>query len=264
MRPRFGIDPMRDQCVASRVMRAHRLHSLCQKPLGEHVRRLFLTFIVSLAGPAQAAGDAIVNIDDARRDERARAVKDILTVSAETVVRRLGREDGFLRDERAHIPLPDGLTRAATGLRRFGMGRYPAELEVNANRAAEAAVPALRPLLLESISQIDVIEMRAGLHAGETASQYFRRQTHSTLATRFLPMVREATRRLRVADLYQQVAGRASKVGLLRSNAANLDEYITLKALEAVYAGMAEEERALRAPAARQTQKTLRKVSSPR
>jgi len=228
------------------------------------VHRLFFTFIVALAGPAQAAGDAIVNIDDARRDERTRALKDTLTVSAETVIRRLGREDGFLRDERAHIPLPDGLTRAANGLRRFGMGRYPAELEVNVNRAAETAVLGLRPLLLESISQIDVVQARTAVHADETASQYFRRQTHAALAPRFLPMVRAATRQLHVADSYQQVAARATKVGLLRSDAANLDEYITLKALEAVYAGMAEEERALRSPTVRQTQKALRTASSPR
>src|SRR2546423_1519360 len=51
--------------------------------------------------------------------------------------------------------LPEGLSRAANGLRRFGMGRYPAELEVNLNRAAEAAVPELLPILLEAIARID-------------------------------------------------------------------------------------------------------------
>jgi len=229
------------------------------------VHRLFFTFIVALALPAQAARNVASAADNASEQEITRALQDALSVSAQASIRRLGREDGFLRNERVHIPLPDSLARAASALRHVGMVRYPAELETNLNRAAEAAVPELRELFVDAISHITFADARAAVSAGdETAAQYFRRHTYSAMAIRFLPVVRAATARLRVADSYQQVAGRAVKVGLLRSDDANLDDYVTAKALDAVYATMAEEERAMRTHPMQQTQKALRRVSGVR
>ena len=128
------------------------------------------------------------------------------------------------------------------------MARYPEELETTMNRAAEAAVPELRVLLLDAIARIGFDDARAVIAASDrSAARYFRAQTQAAMETGFLPAVQRATRKLRVADAYNQVAGRAAKVGLVRSENANLDEYIARKALDGVYATMAEEERALRA-----------------
>lgn len=229
------------------------------------VHRLFFTFILVLALPAQAARNVVSAADDASEEQITRTLQDALSLSAQAAIRRLGREDGFLRNERVHIPLPDSLARAASALRRVGMVRYPVELETNLNRAAEAAVPELGVPFVDAISHITFADARAAVSAGdETAAQYFRRQTYSGMAIRFLPAVRAVTGRLRVADSYQQVAGRAAKFGLLRSDDANLDDYITAKALDAVYATMAEEERAMRTYPMQQTQKALRRVSGVR
>jgi Protein of unknown function (DUF4197) len=226
------------------------------------VHRLFFTFIVALALPAEAARNAASAATDASEQELTLALQDALSVNAEAAIRRLGRQDGFVRNERVHIPLPDGLSRAASTLRRLGMARYPVDLETNLNRAAEAAVPELRAPFLEAIARVTFADARAMGSAGdETAVQYFRRKTYNGMTVRFLPAVHSATRRLQVADSYQQVARRAAKVGLLRADTANLDDYITAKALDAVYATMAEEERAMRTYPIRQTQKTLRRIS---
>lgn len=163
------------------------------------------------------------------------------------------------------ITLPENLSRAATTLRRFGMARYPEELETTMNRAAEAAVPELRVLFLDAIAHLSFDDARAVITAGDqSAARYFRAQTEAAMAARFLPAVQTATRKLRVADAYNQVAGRAAKVGLVRAENANLDEYIARKALEAVYVTMADEERAMHASPIRPTQKVLRSVSGAR
>jgi transposase len=146
--------------------------------------------------------------------------------------------------------------------KHFGdLGRYPDELVVAMNRAAESAVPEARALLVDAISQMSVDDGKEVIRGGaESATRYFRRQTEAAMAARFLPVVQAATRRLQVADPYNQAAGRAAKVGLLRLEDSNLDEYVTRKALDGVYSAMAEEERAIRAHPMQQTQKTLRKV----
>ena len=224
-------------------------------------RRLLFTFVVALVLPAQAACVIAAEADTAAEREITRTLKDALAGSAEAAIRRLGTEDGFLRNQRARIALPEGLHRAATGLRRFGMGRYPAELETTLNRAAEAAVPELRVPFFDAISRIAFADVRAAVTAGdETAAQYFRRQTYASMATRFLPAVQAATRRLHTVEAYQQVAGRAAKVGLVSADAAKLDDYIAAKALDAVYAAMAEEERTMRAYSIGQTRTAVRRV----
>jgi hypothetical protein len=145
------------------------------------------------------------------------------------------------------------------------MARYPEELESYDNRAVEAAVPELRVLLLDAIARIGFDDARAVIAASDqSAVHYFRAQTQAAMEKRFVPAVQRATRRLRVADAYNQVAGRAAKVGLVRSEDANLDEYIVRKALDGVYATMAEEEGALRASPIPPTQKVLRSASGAR
>jgi len=222
------------------------------------------TFVVVLALPAEAAR-TVAAADESAEREITRTLKDALSASTEAAIRRLGTEDGFLRNQQARIALPDSLSRAAAGLRRFGMGRYPAELETTLNRVAESAVPELRAPFIDAISRITFVDVRSAVNAGdETAAQYFRRQTYANMATRFLPAVQSAAHRLHTADVYQQVAGRAAKVGLLSADAAKLDEYVAGKALDAVYAAMADEERAMRAYSIRQTRTAVRRVAGAR
>ena len=59
--------------------------------------------------------------------EAARGLRDALVLAAEKAVSRLGQEDGFLLNEKVRIPLPDGLERLDSPLRRFGMGHYADE-----------------------------------------------------------------------------------------------------------------------------------------
>jgi uncharacterized protein DUF4197 len=226
------------------------------------VHRLLFTFVVALALPAQAAR----SVGDERSDnEIARALKEALSAGAERAIRTLGREGGFMLNPRVRIPLPDNLSRAATTLRRFGMSRYPEQLELTMNRAAEAAVPELRTMFSDAIARIKFDDARAMLIAGDqSAAQYFRARTEDAMAARFLPAVQAATRKLHVAAAYNQVAGRAAKVGLVHAEDANLDQYIARKALDAVYLMIAEEERALRGAPRRNGQKVLRSASEAR
>ncbi len=145
------------------------------------------------------------------------------------------------------IPLPESLERAERLLRRVGMGRYADELVVSMNRAAEAAVPEARTLLLDSIRMMSVQDAKGILTGGESAAtDYFRRTTRAQLHARFLPIVEKATVRVKLAQTYEQYAEKAAAVGLLKREDADFDAYVTEKALDGLYFIIAEEEKKIR------------------
>ena len=97
---------------------------------------------------------------------------------------------------------------------------------------------------LENITRQDAKGIISG---GETAgTEYFRRTTREQLHKRFLPIVQRATARVDLAQKYDQYAERAATVGLLKKEDADLDEYVTQKALDGLYLMVAEEEKKIR------------------
>ena len=74
------------------------------------------------------------------------------------------------------------------------MGAQADELVTAMNRAAEAAVPEAKTLLVDSVKQMSVQDVTAILTGPEdAATQYFRRTTSEKLAAKFLPIVQKAT-----------------------------------------------------------------------
>jgi hypothetical protein len=132
-------------------------------------------------------------------------------------------------------------------MRRFGMAKYADELIMTLNRAAEAAVPEAQQLFIDSLRQMSVQDAKGILTGGDTAgTAYFRRTTADELSARFLPIVRRSTERVGLAQKYNQYAAKGVRVGLIEAEDANLDDYVTRKALDGLYFMVAEEERKIR------------------
>jgi hypothetical protein len=162
-------------------------------------------------------------------------------------VEQLGRENGFYGDARVKIPLPESLARTERSLRRLGMGRYADELALAMNRAAEAAVPEAKQLFVDSVKKMSVKDAKGVLTGGETAgTEYFRRTTSAQLTKRFLPIVRKSTEKVGVAQTYNRYAQQGAALGLIREEHADLDAYVTQKALDGLFFMVAEEEKKIR------------------
>ena len=219
------------------------------------MRLVSLMIGLVLAAPAWAQLENITN------REAINALKSALDRGARAAVAQLGRENGFLGDARVKIPLPESLRRAEKNMRRFGMGKYADELIVTLNRAAEAAVPEAKQLFVDALRQMSVQDAKGILTGGETAgTEYFRRVTAQELAKRFLPIVQRATARVGLAQKYNQYAARGVRVGLVEAEDANLDDYVTRKALDGLYFVVAEEERKIRKDPVGAASSLIRKV----
>ncbi|MDP3679111.1 MAG: DUF4197 domain-containing protein [Methylotenera sp.] len=82
----------------------------------------------------------------------------------------------------------------------------------------------------------------------------------STMAKKFLPIVKKATEDVQLAQQYNKFAQMGSKVGLVKKEQVNLEQYVTQKTLDGVYLMMAKEEAAIRKDPVGQTSNLLKKV----
>jgi uncharacterized protein DUF4197 len=193
------------------------------------------------------AGPALAQLDRLTQREALSGLKAALEQGAHAAVATLGRADGFLGNPQVKIPLPESLERTEKLARRLGFANEVDNLIVAMNRAAEAAVPEARKLLVDSVKKMSAQDAKSVLTGGDTAaSDYFRRSTHQTLHDRFLPIVVKATEKVGVAQKYRELARPAAAFGLLKTEHADLDEYVTQKALDGLYFMLAEEEKKIR------------------
>jgi len=201
-----------------------------------------IVLLLSLVPLSSLRAQGLLSVADASAGLRA-----ALERGAESAVRLLGRPDGFLGNPKVRIPLPGALHDLADLLRRMGQGGRVDALETAMNRAAEQATPEARNLLRQAIRTMTIDDARRILTGGDTAAtNFFSERTRAPLSTRFLPIVTRATERVELAQRYNDVAGRAARFGLVRPQDANLQQYVTDRALDGIYLTIGEEERKIR------------------
>jgi hypothetical protein len=216
---------------------------------------IFAALVMTAAAPALGQLERLT-----QRDALA-GLKAALERGSRAAVAELGRTDGFFGNPQVKIPIPESLERTEKLARRLGFSNEVEELVEAMNRAAEAAVPEARKLLLDSVKKMTVQDAKGILTGGDTAgTAYFRRTADKTLHDRFLPIVSTATEKVGVAQRYKEFARPAAALGLLKTEHADLDEYVTQKALEGLYFMLGEEEKKIRKDPVGTGSAILRKV----
>ena len=188
-----------------------------------------------------------LTLDDLTNADAAKGLKTALEKGALSAVGMLGAKDGFLGNDQVRIPLPGYLNDAAQLLRTFGQGAKVDELLTAMNRAAEAAVPQSKELLLKAVQTMSVIDAKGILSGGNTAvTDFFASKTRPALAVKFLPVVTQATSKVGLVDKYNELAGKASDLGLLKKEDSNIQKYVTGKTLDGLFFMISEEEKKIR------------------
>lgn len=212
--------------------------------------------VAGLGPEARAALGDLLSESDASL-----GVKTALERGAVSAVSLLGRTDGFLKNPKVMIPLPGFLKDAAQILKFTGQQKKVDELVTAMNRAAEAAVPQAQALLIDAVKTLSVADAVKIVRGGETSvTQYFSGKTRVPLGEKFLPIVTTATEKVSLAEKYNAVAGKASGLGLVKKEDANIQTYVTRKALDGLYWMIGEEEKKIRRDPVGTGSDILRKV----
>lgn len=188
---------------------------------------------------AQAAGFS--------ESDAASGVRIALERGVEFAVALLGKPNGFLDNPKVRIPLPGSLNQAAQVLKAMGQQKRVEELVVAMNRAAEAAVPEGKAILMSAVKAMSVEDAKRIVTGGETSvTDFFATKTRKPLSVKFLPIVTRETEKVSLAEKYNAVAGKAAGMGLLKPQEANVEQYVTGKTLDGLFLMIGEEERKIR------------------
>jgi hypothetical protein len=188
-------------------------------------------------------------------------LKEALTRGADAAVAQLGQKDGFFGNAAMKIPLPAPLQKAEKAMRMFGMGKQADELVLSMNRAAEAAVPEAKTLLVDAVNEMTLEDAKGILTGGKTsATDFFRKKTEAKLTERFQPIVKATTDRVGLAQQYNQYAGMAAQFSLIDKSQSNVEQYVTQQSLDRLYTLIGEKEAAIRANPLQAGSDLLKKV----
>ena len=197
--------------------------------------------LIVISGPAAASLDRISNADQVS------GLKQALSDGSAAAVAKLGVQNGFLGNPKVKIPLPPSIQRVEGAMRAVGMGKQADDLVLSMNRAAETAVVEAKPLLIDAVKKMSGEDARRILTGGDTAAtEYFKRNTQSPLAKRFLPIVKRATDKVGLAQQYNAIAGQGVAFGLVKEDQATVERYVTQKTLDGLYFMIGEQEKGFR------------------
>jgi Protein of unknown function (DUF4197) len=202
-----------------------------------------------------------VSLRDLTNADASTGLRQALTQGANQAVSSLGKTDGFLLNKEVKIPLPPRLAKAEKVMRKLGMGAQADDLVLAMNRAAEAAVPEAKPLLLDAVKSMSVDDAKKILTGGDdSVTQFFKTKTSDPLMLKFMPIVQKYTANADLAKKYKKLAGTGLELGLIKKEDADIDNYVARSALDGVYKIISQEEKAIRADPAKAVGKLAKKV----
>lgn len=242
------------------------VHSMIKvrRLLGAPLAAASLSLGVALAGTVVLPGTALaLDLSSITQTDASAAVKAALQKGAESAVASLGKADGFLGNPEVKIPLPSSLQKLEKAAKLMGKQKDFEALQVNINRAAEAAVPEAKTLLLNAIKGMSVKDAKGILAGGDdSVTSFFREKTSKDMYQKFLPIVTQYTGKMGLAKQYNSLAGQASKLGVVKSDDAKIESYVTNKAMDGLYKMIAAEEKSIRADPVGTGSAILKKVFS--
>lgn len=223
------------------------------------LRQLLVAGVLFVAGwPAVSLS---ASLDTLTSKDAAGGLRAALSQGVDIAVAQLGAPNGFLNDPKVSIPLPPALEKADRALRMVGMGGDADALKAAMNHAAEAAVAQAKPVFKRALQHMTIADAKRILTGGDDAgTQYFREATSAELTAQFKPVVAHETAKLKLASQYDEYAGKAAGLGLIKTQDANVNDYVTAKALNGLFSRMADEERAIRKDPLGQGSSLIKKV----
>ena len=194
--------------------------------------------------------------------EMINGLKEALTQGARSAVNNLGRIDGFFKNPKVSIPMPESLEKVEKALRKLKQDKTADEFILSMNRAAEQAVPEAASIFSDTIRSMSFDNAKSILQGpDDAATQYFRRSSKDRLTEKMLPIVKTSTSAVGITAKYKHMLDKMGPLSsLVDTKSLDIDQYITNKALDGLFKMVAEEEKLIRNDPAARTTTLLEKV----
>lgn len=199
------------------------------------------------AGLLLSANVFALSLSDLSQQDASGGLKDALIQGAQVAVKQLGTPGGFSNNPDVCIELPGKLGKAAKTMKMMGMGAQVDQLEASMNKAAEAAVPQAQALLVDAVKKMTVADAKAILSGPQdSATQYLNKSSREQIRAKFLPIVKQATDQVGLAQQYNAFAGQAASFGVVDAKSSTVESYVTEQALDGLFEMIAKQEVGIR------------------
>ena len=194
-------------------------------------------------------------------DEIDSGLREALRVGSERVVKQVGLENGYYKDNNIHIPLPRSIKKADKFARQIGLDKTFRDLEKQINRAAEQAAPLAKTVFRDAILEMTLSDVRNILDGpDDAATRYFEHKMTPQLSLAMRPIVDESLNQVGAVRIYNDLAQQFSAIPFAPNIDTDLSGYVLEKGISGLFYYLALEEAAIRKDPAKQTTAILKRV----
>ena len=196
--------------------------------------------------------------------ELGKAVKELLQVSADNSLAKLGVTDGFFRNTEVKIPFPQSLKKVEDKLRQVGFSNQVDQFTEKLNRSAEDAATGVKEIFKTAITQMTINDALGIILGNEdAATEYMKKTTTSAITSKVSSVVAKSNEKIKLASYWTPLATKYNAVMALTGGSqvsTDLTQYVTEKAVAGIFKIMAKEEKEIRTKTSAQTSSLLRTV----
>ena len=196
--------------------------------------------------------------------ELGKAVKELLQVSADNSLAKLGVTDGFFRNTKVKIPFPQSLKKVEDKLRQVGFSNQVDQFTEKLNRSAEDAATGVKEIFKTAITQMTINDALGIILGNEdAATEYMKKTTTSAITSKVSSVVAKSNEKIKLASYWTPLATKYNAVMALTGGSqvsTDLTQYVTEKAVAGIFKIMAKEEKEIRTKTSAQTSSLLRTV----
>lgn len=193
--------------------------------------------------------------------EAADGIKEALSQGLAGAVLKLNKEDGFFKDAFYKILIPEDARKIENTLRDLGLGSMVDKAILQINRGAEDAAGYAKPIFVNAIKTMSIQDAIGLVRNGDTsATHFFREKTTAQLIEAFTPVIKASLDKVNATRYYGDMVNKYNSLPLVKKINPDLTGYVTMKATNALFDLVAQEEKNIRSNFAARTTDLLKKV----
>ncbi|MFZ1678018.1 MAG: DUF4197 domain-containing protein [Saprospiraceae bacterium] len=173
----------------------------------------------------------------------------------------LSQRDGYFKSP-YKILLPEEARRVTNRLKIIpGFSDLENVIVEKLNHAAEDAAKSAAPIFVDAIKEMtfdDALNILLG--PKDAATQYLHTKTYSPLYQKFQPVIVTSLNKFNAIQYWADAINAYNKIPLVEKVNPKLDEYVTEKALDGLFAMVAQKELVIRTDVSSRTTDLLKKV----
>lgn len=214
-----------------------------------------------LNGSGEGSGDTAPALTN---EDVIAGLKEALSKGTNLSSETLMKTDGFWKSDRFRIPFPAEAQKVKDKALEWGLDGQVEKFEMTLNRAAEDACTEAKPIFLSAITNMTIADGFTILKGPDNAAtNYLRDKTSGELKSAFQPKVQAAIEKVELTKYWEPIINKynaAMKITGGEQLNPDLEDYITDRAMVALFALIEDEEKHIRQDPVARTTELLQRV----